>query len=71
VSAPPPPPEPPESPVPVFPDAPPPLPPPVDVIVVKLLPEIDEFEPLVLKAPPSPTVTVITVPISTVCVDVL
>ena len=45
-----------------------PPPPPADVIVVNPVPDMDEFEPLfpletfVVPAPPSPTVTVITVP---------
>ena len=50
----------------------PPAPPPVEVIVVKPEPEIEEFEPLfpfvfevVCAVPPSPTVTVITVPFAT------
>jgi len=64
---PPPPPEPPFTP------AAPPPPPPAEVIVVKPEPDIDELLPLfpagvgeVIGAPPSPTVTVITVPPLTV-----
>jgi len=54
-----------------------PPPPPVEVIVVKPDPDIDEFEPLFPSdveldpAPPSPTVTVITVLGDTDWVDVL
>ena len=66
---PPPPPEPPFKPAP---PPPPPPPPPAEVIVVKPEPEIEEFEPVlpseesVTEAPPSPTVTVITIPPDTV-----
>jgi hypothetical protein len=60
-----------------LPDLLPPPPPPAEVIVVNPEPEIDEFEPLFpllpcpTEAPPSPTVTVITVPTVTDCVDSL
>jgi hypothetical protein len=54
-----------------------PAPPPAEVIVVNPEPEIEEFEPLLpllfptTDAPPSPTVTVITVPPFTDCVEAL
>jgi hypothetical protein len=69
----PPPPPPPEPPLPPVPISLPPNPPPAEDIVVNSEPEIEEATPefpLVLvddtAAPPSPTVTVITVPLFTV-----